>query len=138
MTQRRSDQVNEDTTPYYHCVTRCVRRAFLCGEDRYSGRNFDHRRQWVVDRLIVLGSIFAIDILAYAVMANHLHLAVALRSERAIAWSAAEVVARFGKLFPRAKVAYERMDEQQQAAKVEQWRERLSDLSYSRAWPMLT
>ena len=83
-----------------------------------------------MDRLMMLGSIFAIDILAYAVMANHLHLVLALQSERAAAWSAEQVVARFGKLFPMAKAAYERMDEEQQAAKVEQWRGRLSSLSW--------
>ena len=130
MTQARNEQIDEETTPYYHCVSRCVRRAFLCGDDPYSGKNFDHRRQWVVDRLMLLGAIFSIDVLAYAVMANHLHLVVALRSERAALWSAEEIVARFGRLFPMAKAAYERMDEAQQAMKVEQWRERLSSLSW--------
>ena len=55
MTRARYTQVSLDSTPYYHCICRCVRRAFLCGRDHYSGQDYEHRRQWVVDRLAVLG-----------------------------------------------------------------------------------
>ena len=53
MTRPRNQQVSLASTPYYHCICRCVRRAFLCGKDRYSGQDYEHRRQWVVDRLAV-------------------------------------------------------------------------------------
>ena len=55
-------------TPYYHVIARCVRRAWLWGFDEYAVRGYSHRKQWIIDRLQFLSSVFAIDICAYAVM----------------------------------------------------------------------
>jgi hypothetical protein len=68
--QSRFSQVCLLDTPYYHCVSRSVRRSFLCGVDRYSGQSYEHRWGWVEDRLLFLATAYAIEICAYAVMSN--------------------------------------------------------------------
>ena len=63
MPKPRKNQVSLDATPYYHCVSRCVRRAFLCGTDHLSGQCYEHRRGWLEDKLLSLPQVFAIDVI---------------------------------------------------------------------------
>ena len=99
MTLPRRILVSERDTPYYHIVSRCVRRAFLCGTDPVSGQCYEHRRQWVEDRIRILSSLFSVDICAYAVMSNHYHIVVKLNSDQARTWSDLEVAKRWTALF---------------------------------------
>lgn len=84
----------------YHCINRCVRRAFLCGTDEVSGKCFDHRKQWIQDRLEFLAGEFGVDVMAFAVMSNHLHLVLRNRPDVVAAWSDEEVAQRWWRLFP--------------------------------------
>lgn len=68
MTYARKTLVSLNDTPHYHVVARCVRRAWLWGFDEYAGRDYSHRKQWVLERLAQLTSIFTIEICAYAIM----------------------------------------------------------------------
>ena len=97
MPKARKSQISLSDTPYYHCVSRCVRRAFLCGEE--NGRSFEHRRQWVEDRIHILSEVFAIDVCAYAVMSNHTHLVLHVNKEKADALSTEDVIQRWHKLY---------------------------------------
>lgn len=99
MTRPRKELVSVEDTPYYHVVSRCVRRSFLCGVDQSSGKNYEYRRQWIENRMRILSSLFAIDLCAYAVLSNHFHIALKLCPEEAESWTDDEVVERWTSLF---------------------------------------
>ena len=99
MPSARKTQISLIDTPYYHCISRCVRRAFLCGEDELTGKSYEHRRDWVEQKLLALGQIFAIDVCAYAVMSNHFHLVLFVDEAMAEAFSEQEVAERWHQLF---------------------------------------
>jgi REP element-mobilizing transposase RayT len=138
MPQPRTSQISLSDTPYYHCISRCVRRAFLCGNDAYTGTNYDHRREWIADKIKELGQVFAIDICAYAVMSNHYHVVLKVNQKQAQNWTDEEVIARWTSLFAPSQTiqdyllgreltkAEEILVKQQTA----EWRTRLFDISW--------
>jgi REP element-mobilizing transposase RayT len=138
MPTARRELVCLDATPYYHVVSRCVRRAFLCGLDHLTGKSYEHRKEWIVGRLAELSDLFAIDLCAYAVMSNHCHLVVRLDPETAENWTEEEVMARWERLFSvpvlvqryRTEQTTSRAEIEAAQKKIETWRERLSDLSW--------
>ena len=99
MGQPRRNQISLQATPYYHLISRCVRREFLCGRDPLTGRDYSHRRRWICQRLERLVQVFAVDLCAYAVMSNHYHLVVHIDEESARSWPPHEVLRRWLMLF---------------------------------------
>jgi len=130
MPKPRAQLVSVEATTYYHCISRCVRRAFLCGEDHATGKNFDHRKQWLVDKFKELAGVFAVDICAYAVMSNHFHLVLHIDREKARAWSDEEVKERYASLFPQRVEDCKMLPAEAKATRVATWRERLWSLSW--------
>ena len=138
MPKPRKTLVSLDATPYYHCVSRCVRRAFLCGDDALTGKSYEHRRQCIQDRLLALADIFAIDIAADAIMSNHYHLVLHIDRDTATNWSAAKVIEQWQRLF-KGSVQSQRYSQQETLSRAEQdalyeqiteWRERLMSISW--------
>ncbi len=116
-----------------HAISRCVRRSWLCGEDSYTGKNFDHRRQWVRERAIQLVGAFAIEVCAFAVMSNHSHFVLWCRPTLAATWRAEEVVERWLRVFGKGQKPPTPAEIARLAAnpvKVELWRQRLGSVSW--------
>jgi REP element-mobilizing transposase RayT len=139
MAKARKAQVSLDATSYYHCVSRCVRRGFLCGMDNYSGQSYEHRRQWVEDRLYKLVSVFAIELCVFfSVMSNHTHLVLRVNREQALSWDRAEVIERWHQLYAgnwlsqkyRSGIELTKVESTILGQHVHIWRERLYDISW--------
>jgi putative transposase len=138
MTRARHELISLPDTPYYHCIARCVRRAFLCGVDPHTGEDFSHRRAWVIDRLRTLSNMFAIDVCSYAIMQNHYHLVLKADAARAQAWSLDEVIAHWNVLFASPELVKQYQAGQladpailaRAITTVNELRERLSDISW--------
>jgi putative transposase len=137
----RSKQIILSQTSYYHCISRCVRRAFLCGYDKFTGNSFEHRRDWFEKRLTKLSSAFSINVCAYAIMHNHNHLVLHVDTERAQTWSNLEVIQRWHSIHPNKTITAMYIDPQQrqkltpiQLSTIHKitkiYRERLTSISY--------
>ncbi len=138
MTTARTQQIYIEDTPYYHCISRCVRRAFLCGEDPVSGQNYDHRKLWISNKIQQLSEIFSIDICAYAVMSNHYHLVLHIDVELNKRLKDIDVINRWTLLFS-SNQTIEKYQENTDITNAEKskaieiiatWRERLMDISW--------
>ena len=138
MPRPRKALVSLEATPYYHCSSRCVRRAFLCGKDIVTGISYEHRRQWIENRLLQLATIFSIDIAAYAIMNNHYHVVLHIDRNKAQQWSPQEVVKRWHRVFKGNPLSQQfahgdSLDKVEMAMinnLVTIWRERLSNISW--------
>lgn len=103
-----------------------------------SGKNFDHRKRWLVTRIKQLSAQFAIDVCAYAVMSNHYHLVLHVNQDDASSWTDEEVIRRWTDLFPRNGALVETLlknnsskaVQKQLNLKVALWRKRLTDISW--------
>ena len=132
MTMPRRQLVDVVVTRYYHCISRCVRRAFLCGQ------GFEHRKAWIEARLELLATQFSVSVCGFAILDNHLHVLCRLDPGVAAGWSDEEVVRRWIAVYRPACLKVDDpatlqawIDRQcQDAVLVARYRERLQDLGW--------
>lgn len=125
-------------TPYFHCTSRCVRGAYLCGVNHETGQNLTHRRRWLRSRLLKLSTIFSIKIAAFAIMENHFHVVLKVERELADSWSDQEVMERWHQLFKGTDLSRRRVngeclttqEGEALALTVKRWRMQLADISW--------
>ena len=138
MPRPRRSQVSLEDTPMYHCCSRVSRRAMLLGDDKFTGRNYDHRRGWVESQLLKLAGVFAIDVAAYAVMSNHLHVVLSVDIYESNSWTEREVVEHWHQIFMGTEITQkfakgeviESHEIERLKHSIAQYRSRLSDISW--------
>ncbi|SON51707.1 transposase [Vibrio tapetis] len=138
MATARKHLISVDATPYYHCVSRCVRQSFLCGEDNITNKSYEHRRDWIEHKIQSLSHTYCINVCAYAVMSNHYHLVLHINRDKALKLSLAEVIERWS-YNHKLPVLVQRWLNKQLKSQAEEdkcleiievWRERLWSLSW--------
>jgi len=138
MTKPRKQQISIETTPYYHVYSRCVRKAFLCGDDPDTGRSYEHRRQQIQDDMLRLSSIFFIKIAAFAILHNHYHLVLYVDKEACMAAPAKDIAKLWHQLFSGKEAtqkfidgaALEPYEVEQVDTYIDLWRSRLYNISW--------
>lgn len=103
MTVPRKEVISETEDGVYHLHSRCVRRAFLCGQDKLTGNDYSHRKAWIQDRIEFLLSVFCLNLFSHAVMSNHLHLILRTLYLQRDELSDIEVARRWLQLYPKRR-----------------------------------
>jgi len=135
----RSDVISLGEIGIYHCWSRCVRRARLCGHDPVTGKDYEYRREWIRGFEERLAALFGIEVGFHAEMENHIHVVLRTRPDAVEAWSDEDVVRRWLTIshltksrngqpreFSKARVAAEMAI----PGRIKVLRSRLSDPSY--------
>jgi REP element-mobilizing transposase RayT len=134
----RGEQFDSAEICIVHAIQRCVRRAFLAGQDAVSGKDYSFRKEWIRRRMESLASVFGIDVLSYAVMSNHLHLIIRNRPDVVAKWDDKEVAIRWLRVFPGRRLEEHLAEPNEndvnslvnQPQRLALVRERLSDISW--------
>jgi hypothetical protein len=137
--QARSEVFAPDEVAVVHVMNRTVRGCFLLGNDRVTGKNYDHRKEWIEAELERLAGHFGIDLIGYSILSNHFHSLLRSRPDIVETWNDFEVAKRWLQLCPKGrkrKTAHVEPSEKQlskilsDAERVKQIRSRLSDISW--------
>ena len=135
----REELFSPDEIACVHVMNRAVRRCYLMGDDPVSGKNFDHRKQWLEIKLEQLAAYMGIDVLGVAILSNHFHLILRSRPDVVATWDDTEIARRWCMLCPKRKrddglpktpTEPELNSIRGDADKLKEIRRRLSDISW--------
>lgn len=132
MTIARNHQIFLNEPTYFHLISRCVRRAYLCGKDKHSGKRYDHRKRWLKKRLFELSELFFIDLYGYVIMSNHYHLVIKTRPDKSYLASNQQIAQRWCRIFSCQGNTNEarQKDLSNDIEKIKLYRKRLCDISW--------
>ena len=138
MTTARKDFMQANIIGTFHLIARCVRRSFLQGFDEYSGKDYSHRKSWVLDKIKLLLEAFAIDVASFANMDNHYHLVARNRPDLLKNLTPHQIATRWLIIHPTKEMKKEKritptkddLDQTLIEYDVEELRSRLSNISW--------
>jgi hypothetical protein len=135
----RAEIFAADEVAIVHVMNRVVRRCFLLGDDPLTGKNYDHRKEWIESLLKQFAASFGIDLLGFAILSNHFHVILRSRPDVVKTWSDTEVARRWLMLCPMRRDADRQPEEPNEMElntirndrqKLETIRLRLSDIAW--------
>ena len=135
----RSKIVSKEEPGVYHITTTCARKAYLCGYDALTNRDYEHRKGWIEERMIFLTEFFPVDIFSYGIMSNHYHMVLFVQPQLVQTWTDEEVARRWVHLSSAKKYLQSDGEDLKEKeirriltapAELKELRERLSDLSW--------
>jgi len=96
----RDEILPPDENCFAHLYNRCVQGLYLCGKDYKTGKDYSYRKDWIAQRLEQLASVYLIDIVAFAILENHLHVVVRTLPDEVEKMSDRDVAIRWLSLHP--------------------------------------
>ena len=99
----REEVFAPDEVAIVHVMNRVVRRCFLLGNDPWTGKNYDHRKEQIEELFERFAALFGLDLLVYSILSNHFHAVLRSRPDVVATWSDTEVARRWMLICPLRK-----------------------------------
>jgi len=99
----RESLIDKNECTIVHTVAKTARDLFLLGDDFATNTRNSHRKDWIIDIMEFQNSLMAIDLLAFCLMNNHVHLLLRSRPDAVKEWDDLEVARRWMTLCPKSK-----------------------------------